>query len=777
METLLMILSYWWILTIPVGLYILTKFWVNVAADEIATIETRYLGKEMKDGRTVALTGEVGIQAKILGAGLHFLIPFLQVAKKSKYLIIADDEMGLVTAITGTPIPQGQFMADHVECSIFQDGEAFLRNGGQKGPQIAVIPPGEARINPHLFEVRVVKAPFVQQNQVATVEAIAGAPIEPGKIMAKSVECDLFKDGVKFLKNGGQQGPQVEILTPGINRINTYLFKINFSPVVVVPGGNICMVTAMDGAQIPDGRLLADKVEGHSNFEKGEAFLKNGGQKGRQIQHLMPGTYRINKMLFEISQPQPWVQIASNEVGIVTILEGRPIIDPSKIAAEEVGLDVHQNFQDTDAFLKAGGQKGLQIPVLRAGAYALNPWFASVKHQDMVEVEIGECAVVTNFVGEEGDDTSESTVNAKIVENGRKGIWKDPLGPGRHALNLEICKVDIVPTTQILLSWANDESSAHKFDANLKTITLRTADAFNVNMDVRVIIHIAMADAPKVVANLGSVTNMISQVLEPAISSHFRNAAQAVQALELYTQRAELQEKAKVHIQAVLKVHHIESKETMIADVVLPVELTKTVTDRQIATQEKATYKTQREAQDERKTLENSTAQADMQKEVVKSERGVEISKNLADSKIKEATGAADSSKIKIKADAENTETLANAEAKAIKVRADANADQITKVGDAEAGVILKKGTSTAETNKLNIAAMGPDYAKLRMIEELAKGNLKLIPENIIVGGGEGGGSLVQSFLGIKMIEELTGKPFTELKQLAEKHSTEEEKK
>ncbi|MEI7557456.1 MAG: SPFH domain-containing protein [bacterium] len=754
------------VLLLALFTYILFKFFVNVGADELATIERRYLGSEMKDGRTVALHGEVGIQAKILGAGLHFLIPFIQVAKKYKYLIIQPDEMGLVTAITGAPIPQGQWMASHVECSIFQDGEAFLKNGGQKGPQIIVIPPGEHRINPHLFDVDTVKAPFVQQNQIATIEAIAGQPIEPGKIMAKSVECDLFKDGVKFLQNGGQQGPQVEILTPGLNRINTYLFKIKYAPVTSVPGGSICMVTAMDGSQIPDGRLLADKVEGHSNFEKGEAFLKNGGQKGRQIQHLMPGNYRINTMLFEISPPQPWVQIASNEVGIVTILEGKPITDPSKIAAEEVGLDVHQNFQDTNAFLKAGGQKGLQIPVLRAGAYALNPWFVFVKKQPMVEVEIGECAVVTNFVGDDGEDTSESTVNAKIVENGKKGIWKDPLGPGKHALNLEICKVDIVPTTQILLSWADDESSAHKFDQNLKTITLRTADAFNVNMDVRVIIHIAMADAPKVVANLGSVTNMISQVLEPAISSHFRNAAQAVEALQLYTQRAELQQKAKLHIQEVLKIHHIESKDTMIADVILPKELTKTVTDRQIATQEKATYKTQREAQDERKTLANSTAQADMQPEVVKSERGVEISKNLADSKIKEATGAAESTKIKTNADATNKLTLANAEATAIKVTADATAEQTTKVGNAEAEVILAKGTSTAEAYKLSVAAMGADYAKLQMIESIVKGNLKLIPDNIIVGGGEGGSSTIENFLGISMIEKLTGRPFNLKKAL-----------
>ncbi len=760
---MLELLSYWWVIpTLIVVIILLVKGFVNVGPDELATIEQKYIGKDMKDGRTVALSGEVGIQARILPPGLHLLIPFVQKAKKFKYLVIADNEIGLVEAITGVSIPSGEFMAKHVECNTFQDGEEFLKNGGQKGPQIAVIPPGEHRINPHLFRVDIVNAITVGQSQIATIEAIAGKPIAAGKIMADPVECDLFQDGQEFLKNGGQKGPQVHVLTPGMYRINTYMFKVKISSATIVPGGHICMVTAMDGAQIPDGRLLADKIDGHSNFEKGEEFLKNGGQKGRQIQHLMPGTYRINTTMFEISKPEPWVKIESEDVGIVTIQEGKAITDPSKIAADEIPLDEHKNFQDADAFLKAGGQKGLQIPVLRAGAYAINPWFASIKTQPMVEVKIGECGVVTYFVGEEGVDTSETTVNAKIVENGKKGIWKDPLNPGKHALNLEICKVDIVPTTQINLSWASYSSVAHKFDSNLKTIVLRTADAFDVNMDVSVIIHIAMADAPKVIANLGSVEMMISQVLEPAISSHFRNAAQKVEALDLYTQRAELQEIAKKHISEVLKAHHIESKDTMIADVVLPKELTKPVTDRQIAEQEKKTYDTQRAAQDERKKLKNATAQADMQEDVVKSERGVEISKNLADSKIKEATGAAESTKIKINVDAANIETMANAEAKATKVKADADAEKITKVGNAEADVILNKGKSTAETNKLNIAAMGPEYTKLKMIEELSKGSIKLIPDNIIV-GGEGGGGVVENFLGISMIEKLTGRKFTEL--------------
>lgn len=185
----------------------------------------------------------------------------------------------------------------------------------------------------------------------------------------------------------------------------------------------------------------------------------------------------------------------------------------------------------------------------------------------------------------------------------------------------------------------------------------------------------------KVVANLGSVDNMISQVLEPAISSHFRNAAQAVQALELYTKRSEIQQKAKEHIQNVLKIHQIQSKDTMIADVVLPVELTKTVTDRQIATEEKATFKTQMEAQEERKRLENATAQADMQKQVVESERGVDISKNLADAAIRKAEGEAEAVKLQ-----------AGANAEAIKYKAGADAEAIQKTGFAEAGIILEKG-------------------------------------------------------------------------------------
>ncbi|MEY4509067.1 MAG: hypothetical protein RLZZ450_1189 [Pseudomonadota bacterium] len=677
--------------------------------DQFITIERRWFGKQMADGRTVALHGEVGVQARTFGPGVHMLIPFVHNASKHKFITIGTSKIGIVRAISGFPMSAGQFFGRTVECNLFQDGEAFLINGGQKGQQLTILPPGEYQLNPHLFVTEIHDAVVIAEDEVGLVEAVAGQPCPVGRIFAEPVDCDCFQDADAFLRNRGQKGPQIAVIPPGSYRINTALFQVTSQAVTVIPNGHIGLVTAMDGSRIPEGNLLGRKFEGHSNFENGDAFVRLGGQKGHQLDVLMPGTYRINTLLFVINAVVPWTHIASDAVGIVTVLEGKPIIDPGKIAAEELALDVHNNFQNAAAFLAAGGQKGLQIPLLRSGNYAINPWFASIAQVPMVEVKIGECAVVTGFVGEEGEDTTAADVNAKIVANGKKGIWAEPLGPGKHPINTMVCKVDKVPTTQILLNWADNQSSAHKLDSNLKTITLRTADAFNVNMDVSVIIHIAMADAPKVVANLGSVDNMISQVLEPAISSHFRNSAQSVKALDLYTKRAELQARAKEHIQSVLRIHHIESKDTMIADVVLPQALTRTVTDRQIAEQERITFVTQKQAQEERKMLENATAQANMQPKVVESERGVEIAKNLANAEIEKSTGDARALELRAEGSAKATKLKASADAEAIRVTASADAEAIEKKGLAEALVILEQGKSTAESYNLEVKAMGTE--------------------------------------------------------------------
>ena len=175
LENLLSFLPYWWVLVVAIfAVWIMTKAFVNVKSNQIAIIERKFWGKEMQDGRTVALKGEVGIQAEILGPGLHFLIPFIQNAKKANYIKIEEHQIGIVEAITGKPIPSGKILAEDVECNLFQDGEAFLKNGGQKGKQIKILPPGEDRINTHLFRVEVKKATVIESDEVGIVDAIAG---------------------------------------------------------------------------------------------------------------------------------------------------------------------------------------------------------------------------------------------------------------------------------------------------------------------------------------------------------------------------------------------------------------------------------------------------------------------------------------------------------------------------------------------------------------------------------------------------------------------------
>ena len=765
LQNLLSLLPYWWVVVVVIiVLWILTKAFVNVKSNQIAIIERKYFGKEMQEGRTVALKGEVGIQAEIMGPGLHLLIPFIQNAKKANYIKIEEHQIGIVEAITGKPIPSGKILADDVECNLFQDGEAFLKNGGQKGKQIQILPPGEYRINTYLFKVEVKSATVIAPNEVGIVDAIAGEPIPPGKIMAAPVECNLFQDAKTFLSNGGQKGPQLQILTPGTYRINTYLFNVDKARVIDVNEGKIRLVTARDGEPLDKGRILAKKVEGHSNFEKAEEFIKNGGQRGQQIECLMPGRYRINTRMFEVSDLIDWVEIGNEEIGVVTTLEGKPLTDNNSIAAEEVPLETHSNFQNAWAFIQANGQKGLQIPVLRAGKYAINPWFAKVEKEPITTVPIGMCAVVTSYVGDNYDfdadpdgmkkTQGQEKVNAKLVPNGYKGIWKDPLGPGKHALNPQTCKWDILPTTQVVLSWANTTNLAKNqkvekaIDENLSTITLRTADAFDAKMDVQVMFHIPMGEASKVVADLGSMADLISQVLEPAVSSHFRNAAQTVKALDLYTNRAKLAEDAKEEITKVLGRYHIESRDVMITDVVLPSELTKPVQTASVAVQEKLMYENQMQAQEARKDFEHAQKEAEMQDKLVESARQIEISKNHAQAAIEAATGERQTKILQSEGESQYTINLADAQAHKTKVE-----------GAAEADVILSKGQSQAEAYRLSQLALGDDYARLQIIKAIAENGLSIIPSNIIV-GGEKGGNLIENFMGIKMIETLTGKPF-----------------
>src|SRR6185295_14281224 len=129
-----------------VFLVILKRILVNVGAREIAIKERRYVGSKMPPGRVVATEGEVGIQADVLKPGLHFVKwPFEKVVRKVPLIEIGPDELGIVEAIDGEPMPPGRnFAPDRAQNAHnnFQDPIAFIKRGGVKGIQLRTLPPG-----------------------------------------------------------------------------------------------------------------------------------------------------------------------------------------------------------------------------------------------------------------------------------------------------------------------------------------------------------------------------------------------------------------------------------------------------------------------------------------------------------------------------------------------------------------------------------------------------------------------------------------------------------
>jgi uncharacterized membrane protein YqiK len=549
---------------------------------------------------------------------------------------------------------------------------------------------------------------IIGENESGLVIKKFGRPLPSGRLIALD----------------GEAGYQARLLSPGWHFIPyRWQYHVVKVPCTVVEPGEIALVVAADGAPIPAERMLGREVP-CNHFQDAEAFLRAGGERGRQLAFLTAGTYRINPALFQVittanaerhqmSEQQLQVrQVPADAVGIVTTFDGRPI--PAGDLAGPI-VEGHDSFQRGQMFTAAGGCRGLQEDVLLAGAWNLNPWFADVELVAMIEIPIGYVGVVVSYVGREHVDVSgDAFKHGDLVERGRKGVWVEPLLPGKHPINTKVMKVELVPTTNIVLNWAS-RTEAHKYDNNLSSISVRSKDGFSFTLDVAQVIHIGAKNAPRVISRVGSMQNLVDHVLQPTVGNYFRNSAQEVTVLEFLSARSERQRQAKEAIHTALASYDVECIDTLIGDIVPPAELMKTQTDRKIADELKRTYDVQRESQEKRQQLERERAVADLQAEVVRSEQMVRISEQNARAVAEAAKG----------------------EAAATRLRAEADADATRALGAARADA-YRKGQEA-----LGAAA----FTAMQIATIVGERGIKVVPD-IAVGGGAGtGGGLAEALI------------------------------
>ena len=529
----------------------------------------------------------------------------------------------------------------------------------------------------------------------------------------------------------GEAGNQADTLAPGIHFWKwPWQYEVARVRFITVPQGQLGVVEARDGGSLENGRVLGRKVDCDS-FQSAREFLTRGGQRGPQIAIIPPGTYRINTSLFSIT-PHPVTEIKDTEIGLVTTKDGVPL-PTGEIAGGEI--EGHQSFQDGETFIAGGGFKGLQVQVLRAGRYYLNPLFATVETVPLTEVPIAKVGVVISYVGPETPDVSgDSFSHGNLVERGSKGVWEKPLDPGKYPINPHTHRVELVPTANVILNWADDRSESHQLDEALSSITVRSLDGFTFTLDVSQVIHIPSNYAPLVIARFGTVANLVTSVLEPTIGNYFRNAAQGSDAIAFLTNRSQRQEEAKDRIKVALDVYNVMAVDTLIGDINTPPELMRTLTDRKLAEQEQVTYATQQAAQVIRQKLEQATAQANTQARVVDAERQVQIKEFEAAARVKEAEG--------------------QASAKTLIAEADATVTRVTGVADA--GKIKAIGTAEADVIKLKISSMeASNFAAIEVARALSQALVPIVPQIVAGGGGDGhSGSIVDVMMANLLLKD-----------------------
>src|SRR5205809_5173940 len=692
-------------------LLILRRIFVNVGAREIAIKERRYMGRRMPPGRVVATEGEVGIQAEVLKPGLHLIkYPVERIVRKVPLIEIGADELGIVEAVDGEPMPPGRIFApDRAQNAHnnFKDPIAFIKQGGVKGIQLRTLPPGLWPMHPYLFRVSVGKTSVIPQGKVGVVTAADGAPLDPGRLLAKAITGHLsFQNAELFVASGGQRGPQVDILTPGTYRILTQsvpleggtdvkpgLFTIRLYDATVINENQIGLVEALDGAPLNPGDYVAESIPGHDNFQDGHEFINSNGQRGPQKDILLPGTYYINAQLFKVI-PETAKEVKPGEVAVVVSNTGK---DPSDEIRRQMAAKVRERMEREEK--EQAEQSAARLD----------------KIDDKRTAEEIKTELMTGDPADRRLD--EGAHEAYVVPEGYRGIQETVVGPGRYYVNTLAITPIIIPTTNQTVEWTSGEviNTFNPFEVISK-------DGFTMQLEVRVVFRVKPEDAPFMVAKIGGIERLIQNVMHPLIDSIFRNQASESSAMAYLQNRHEEQERAEARVRMHLLKYHVDVVNVLICHIRLPEELMKTQTEKILAEQKQNMFNAQREAEEKRIQLEKTKSQADNQRDLMGATVGVEIAGKRAEQRKAEGEG---------------------------------EAHYILQTGKAEAEKVRLMGEAQGVAYREQVSALGAQgVAVVETLKVIGEKGVRITPDVLASGGGAGDGGGIGTLLLLNLFRE-----------------------
>jgi uncharacterized membrane protein YqiK len=598
----------------------------------------------------------------------------------------------------------------------------------------------------------------------------------------------------------GEAGYQPDVLRGGIHFLTPLLFKVHTVSLVTIPQGKIAYVFARDGKPLEPTQTLGKIIAEGNNFQDVAGFIKNGGQKGPQRGIIREGTYAFNLAQFiiitetktyylpmgnaseqksitdmaqKISERNGFdpvvIQGESDLVGIVTVHDGQSlgkdnIICPT-VGDEPADDNYHNNFQDPEKFLIAGGYRGRQYQVLADGTYFINRLFATIEFIKKTVIPVGYVGVVVSYTGAKGIDSSGTDYkHGELVQNGFRGVWSEPLMPGKYAFNTYAGSIIQVPTTNVILKWITNQSGNHRYDENLKEVSLITKDAFEPSLPLSVVFHIDYKKAPMVIQRFGDVKMLVDQTLDPMVSAYFKNIGQTKTLIELIQQRNEIQDQSSVEMKNKFTHYNLELEEVLIGtptssknDTNIEQILTQ-LRSRQIAKEQLETYETQQKAAEKEKELKEAEAIAKQQTSLTESDINIHIQENQGKAELMKSRQDAEKIQRLSEADAYKVKQQAEAEAYRVKQQGEAEAYKTKTVGEAEADREARIGISKAIAAKEQVNAYGGSQYKIvqdvmnNFAEAIKTSKVDIVPKTIITSGAQEDGNVHNAFESLVML-------------------------
>lgn len=578
-----------------------------------------------------------------------------------------------------------------------------------------------------------------------------------------------------FIAMRGEAGFQPNVLRGGWHLLAPFQYRIHTEPLVTIPQGKIGYIFARDGQQLQPTQTLASNTKAR-DFQDVTAFLQNEGQRGPQRQILREGTYAINLAQFAVITEDMvyFLPLSKNDdavfkrtadliasrggfdpviikgaddlVGVITVHDG-PSLPQGEIIAPTVGDNVnetatyHNNFQDPEKFLLAGGMRGRQLQVLVEGTYYINRLFATIEMIPKTVIEVGSVGVVVSYTGDISSDLSGIDYkHGEMVSRGSRGVWSEPLLPGKYAFNTFAGKIVVVPTTNIILKWQRNEVGAHHYDENLAEVSLITKDAFEPSLPLSVVVHIDYQKAPLVIQRFGDIKRLVEQTLDPMVAAYFKNVGQTRTLIQLIQDRSAIQDISSEEMKARFEHYNLELEEVLIGtpqssagDQKIEQILTQ-LRARQIAEEQVETYNRQEKAAIKERELREAEARARQQQMLTESEISITVQSN---------------------------------EGKAEYQRSLQQAAQIRALAEAEAEKSARIGIAKAIAIEEQVSAYGgPQFQVMqdvmsRFSEAVEHAGINVVPDIMINGSGNGngsGGNAFEALMTLLLSERMTAR-------------------